>query len=592
MNGGISILLKNLDFSKLPPIEGIDTVETDNKIVTKTVSDSSGATQQPGEVESVTKHELDWEFSDESKAKDGFKTKPEDIKSDSEKRILTREFKTELPDEELLTREELDSKLSRLNRKQESLLSLEKQNVELQAELKSKIDEYEKKSKKLTNDREQLMMRERELENNSLEYEEKMKALDIKSEEIEHNTAKLAAECEKFDKAKQEYKVKVLNYQEKLRKEISKELFDELERSKADLESEWGRLQAEEERLSGVYRDMMKAKNTFKDKFEKQIKEINKQRQELAKEWGNVKKVRKILEEKISKLDNYTGGALEKEQLMDIDKQIKKSLEDQMLSDLENKLRMEITEQLSKEYLDSKAMLENEWSKLRKEQKKLANIQDKLLSKRRGKSKTKFNSRLKKLMKTFGKNKLKKAELEALEAEFLADEEHRQQELAVEEQRKCELDNFAQTLEAQRKELDNEREELAEEWRYITKIREKLLEEKSNSKPEAPQEASDSESYKLELIKDGNKELDKELEKEKESDHEDDGELTKELENLQVELKKEWNELKEQHERLSQARKEFSKARKAFEIEHESKMKKLDKIPISQMGLDKLFKSL
>ncbi|MCK5559966.1 MAG: hypothetical protein KAJ51_05210, partial [Thermoplasmata archaeon] len=192
------------------------------------------------------------------------------------------------------------------------------------------------------------------------------------------------------------------------------------------------------------------------------------------------------------------------------------------------------------------------------------------------KFKNNFDNRLKKVLSLFKKNKFRKAELEVIEAEFRKEEEHRQQELALEEQRKHELDEFTKTLEGQRKELDLEREEIAEEWKYISKLRGKIMEESAKEKKE---KFTTTDNDKLD-----------EAGVETNIDNEEDSDITKELENLQAELKTEWDELKQQHERLSNARKEFSKARKAFEEDHELKRKKFDKIPLAHLGLERLSK--
>lgn len=488
-----------------------------------------------------------------------------------------RDLEPESIDKKSRLKDELESKDSELTKKQDLILSLEKKNMELQEELNLKIKHYEKQSKELQNEKDEITKRGKELEKKTKEYQEKVEEFESELKAKESGSTQFEAEWAKLKKAQKEFKAKILEYRDTVREEVTKELSSDLECSKAELEEEWAKMHAEEERLSGVYQDMLKAKDKFKEKIEEQVTELNKQRDELAIEWENVKELRRKLEEERNKLEAACGGKINDEQIIEIDKQIKKSLEDQMLSDLENRLRMEITEQMSKEYLDSKEKLENEWKQLRNEQAKLAQIQDELLPERRVKFKNNFDNRLKKVLRVFKKNKFRKAELEAIEAEFRKEEENRQQELALEEQRKNELDDFATTLEEQRKELDLEREELAEEWKYITKLREKIMEE------------SGKEKKKKSLTSDKDKPSELGAGVETNIEH-DDSDITKELENLQAELKKEWDELKEQHERLSNARKEFSKARKAFEEDRELKMKKFDKIPLSQLGFEKLFK--
>jgi hypothetical protein len=590
--GGIHILLKNIDFSKDLPEEGetSQAIATDTDVKSKPILDSI--------------EESEWEFTEDLSAQITSPEKTEESESVEETRISSDtiievknrgesflqgdydrpgnlkdeylEFKSAVFESKLLSQDELEKQNLELTKKQELILSLEKKNTELQDELKSKLKEYEKQSKQMQKETEKLDKRELKLEKKIKEHQQTVQDYETLTKEKESYSSQVGTEWAKLKKAQKEFKAKILSYRKKVREEVTTELAQELVDSRTELEEEWSKLHTEENRLSGVYQDMLKAKDKFKEKLEEQVTEINRSRKGLAKEWEQVKLLRSNLEKEKCKLENCYGNGVDSEHMMEIDKQIKKSLEDQMLSDMENKLRMEITEQLSKEYIDSKEKLENEWKQLRNEQAKLAEIQNELLPDRRVKFKNNFDNRLKKVLRVFKKNKLRKAELEAIEAEFRKEEEHRQQELALEEQRKHELDEFTKTLEEQRKELDLEREEIAEEWKYISKLREKIMEESANEK-KTKITATDDEK----LVEAG---------VETNIDNEEDSDITKELENLQVELKKEWNELKQQHERLSNARKEFSKARKAFEEDRELKRKKFDKIPLAHLGLERLFK--
>jgi len=118
--------------------------------------------------------------------------------------------------------------------------------------------------------------------------------------------------------------------------------------------------------------------------------------------------------------------------------------------------------------------------------------------------------------------------------------------------------------------LDKERERITDEWEYMNKVKEKIEKDKT----ESAQQLQTNELSKT--IPDS------------ESSDTSSSELTKELLNLQAELKSDWNELRQQHDRLREAKKVFSRAKNHFEEHQERKMMRFDKIPIANLEFDKM----
>jgi chromosome segregation ATPase len=604
-NGEIDILLKDLDLKKLFPDEDDPSTisESESKIVSRpelsTIEISKSTDVQSTELNQSNDSGMEFfeedrrqniplekdvkkKFEGESKSFIGtVPKKGEDIDSlvdyynEQQEHLGEREIelKSDFADWKEEATREIEVQNLELAKKQDLIFSLEEKNAKLHEDLKSKLDEYERQTSQLKVEKDKLKFREQEIEKKMEDYNEKDIKFNARLKEIESESLIIESERAKLMEEKQKLAIKVAEFEERVKEEVNQELAREFHTTKSELNDSWARLHSEEEKLSEVYNDICEAKNTFKEKFLVQLEEINLEREKLAEEWERVKDLRKGLEND----RNNFGTRIDTEELRIVeimDGHVKGKLEDNMLADLESRLRDEISEQFAREHEESKAQLEKEWGKLRNEQDKLAKKQKSILQKRRGKSKNKIDSRLKNLKGLFTKYKHKKAEFEALEAEFQAKEEQRLQELAYEEQRKHELNDMAKGLEEQQKELDKERERLSEEWDYVDKVKEKLKQENEKSTqsravdPKTENPKKDETGTELQDMS---------------SD-----ELTKELEDLQVELKKEWTELREQHERLKEAKNVFSKARSSFEQFQERRKMKLDKVPIANLGLDKL----
>ena len=606
--GGIQILLKDIDLKQLflddedfPP-----ETKTDRKIISKSEPKSTASDRDIDldlERKNLDVHEeSEWIFTKEegtSVSREDIETELEESFSDEEIVLDRKEISESTSDDiadkykEQQERYELQRKelrldfdgwkkkeaeqLERLNvhllKKQDLLLNLEEKNTKLELALKSKLDECENQAKDLREERDRLKQYEEELTEKERECNKRSNECEDRLLKINKRSKMLDAQRAKFMEEQKDFALQTKHFDVMIKDKVKNELNKEFEGTQEELETEWDRLHREEEKLSEIYQDMLKAKDKFQHEVQTRYEQIDNVRSELSKEWEKVKTLRKKLESERAELgsqiiiDQFTQSKV-------LNNHNKKNIEDRMLAEMEDRLRSEITEQLAKENETSKAELKNEWAKLRSEQKKLAKVQDEVLHNRRNKSKKNFESKVSKLKKLFKKNKVKQAELAALESEFRSKEEKRLFELAEEEERKRELEDMAHSLEDQRKELDNEREELLDEWNYISKVREKIMEENKKKKSEQKDKITSD--------------ITEESEIEKNIDHEFDNELNKELEELQMELKKEWNELRTQHDLLAEARKKISHAKSIFEKEQEVKNKKFDKVPISQLGLDKL----
>jgi chromosome segregation ATPase len=473
--------------------------------------------------------------------------------------------------------EECNSKITKLNN-EKSKLRIIKQKLDKQMEknnknelkFASKVEKLKAKSLKIKSEHRKLKEDTKKFKNKVAQIETRIKA------EMKKKLAEKVTKFENRIKAeiKKKYTNKVSKLEERMKADMKKKLTKKFQTTKTKLDDGWVRLHAEEQKLSEIYNDICSVKKSFKDKFLAQLQGIKVERAKLSKEWRGVKKIRKGLEAERKRLNpNYKISDHDQPEIAKALKDLK--VKDDVLADLESKLRSEISKQITREHEESATQLEQEWKKLRAEQKKLVKSKKVRIKKLKAKAKDGFDTRLKKLKKISKIDNQKKAELEAMEAEFRAEEKKRSEEQASEEKRKKELNDMALNLEEQQKELNKERERLAKEWNYIDRVKENIQTGKSKS---TQTEHTDSDTIEVSNTRSESK---SELE-----DMSGD-ELTRELEGLQAELKQEWTELRQQHDRLREAKKVFSSARTQFEKLQDRKMMRFDKIPIAQLGFDR-----
>jgi chromosome segregation ATPase len=569
LDGGNIIKLKDLDLDKLFSSDSksskkFSRFDDDDELEEDLIFEELDGPPEPkhedlkeAEIEeTVSKDQKDhdpipdeWSYSDKNVIELLEKYKKQQEKLDSKHKELQTEFEDWKND----IQKDLDKQNEQLTKKEKYLLELEKKNKGLEGELKSKLTEYEKQSDKLRKEREKLTKRELELEKKSGDYEDKVKNFDTKLNKIETQSEIMDKERAKLVLDQKRFAEKVNKFEEKLREEINQELNSELIDSQNELNSEWDRLRAEEERLSKIYHEIVLARDKFKNKVESQFEELNIGRTELAKEWAKLKEVRKHLDAERNKMKLILKELPNLENGKELSVKMKRLFEDQMLAELENGLRSEI---------DAKVKLETELTDLGVEPEIHIDQYIKPVPDKKNTIKNNFEKKLKRIKKLFKKNKRKTEKLNVLVANLQAEQEKSIDKPDLQDTRREDLDKLAEEIETQRKELDKEREEIFDEWSYIKKEKEKLEEERheldSSDKSEADSPLTHlvDEKYEDTLGK----------------------ELTEELNNLQTELKDEWSELKAQHERLSQARKEFSEAKSAFGEDHEVKLKKLRKM--------------
>ena len=182
--------------------------------------------------------------------------------------LRQKELQADFAGWRLETEVELEKQNRELQEKQEHFTKLEEKIRDSEKNLDFKVKDYEKQTAKLKEEKEKLNKREQELEKKAAEYDKRAKNFYDKLKQIESESLLLEAQRAKFTKERKQFTTQVTEFEDKLKEEISQELTQELEGSQVELENEWTKLHAEEEKLLRIQDEIYKAKNEFKERIE------------------------------------------------------------------------------------------------------------------------------------------------------------------------------------------------------------------------------------------------------------------------------------------------------------------------------------